>query len=257
MKSYLTISEFAALRNVNINSLRYYEKMKLLEPAYIDPQTKYRYYAPEQIIMLDCILVCIRLGMPLKNLKGYMDEKENLDLVRLIKDCQKILNERNAELQSYIEILNYASENISSEKEAQKRIYEQHIAKRYFIVEQIKDEALDLIKFENRVFNLFMLTLQNKMFPIPSSNIIVVREGNGRKIYAAVQVLRPNDGDNIFCVPEADFACERVDLPQIADIDSIINKFDKYKDNIIVLTDTGTDKLNYRELRVEIQVSKI
>ncbi len=109
--------------------------MKLLEPAYIDPQTKYRYYAPEQIIMLDCILVCIRLGMPLKNLKGYMDEKENLDLVRLIKDCQKILNECNAEMQSYIEILNYASENISSEKEAQKRIYEQHIAKRYFIVE--------------------------------------------------------------------------------------------------------------------------
>jgi len=30
MKNYFTISEFAKLRNININSLRYYEKLGLL-----------------------------------------------------------------------------------------------------------------------------------------------------------------------------------------------------------------------------------
>ena len=35
MKQYLTISEFAGLRNVNINSIRYYEKQKFLMPAWI------------------------------------------------------------------------------------------------------------------------------------------------------------------------------------------------------------------------------
>lgn len=39
MRKYLTISEFAELRNVNINSLRYYEKLKILLPAWVDPQT--------------------------------------------------------------------------------------------------------------------------------------------------------------------------------------------------------------------------
>lgn len=32
MKKYFTISEFAKLRNININSLRYYEKIGVLKP---------------------------------------------------------------------------------------------------------------------------------------------------------------------------------------------------------------------------------
>ena len=44
----LTISQLAKLRNVNINSLRYYEKLGILCPVYIDPETRYRYYALEQ-----------------------------------------------------------------------------------------------------------------------------------------------------------------------------------------------------------------
>lgn len=79
MKQYLTISEFAGLRNVNINSIRYYEKQKFLMPAWIDPQTKYRYYLPEQLGMLDMILLCIKLGIPLKELKEYIDQSGKLD----------------------------------------------------------------------------------------------------------------------------------------------------------------------------------
>ena len=79
MKDYMTISEFASLRNVNINSIRYYEKQKILIPAWIDPQTKYRYYLPEQLGILDAILLCIRLNIPLKELKSYIDSNGNLD----------------------------------------------------------------------------------------------------------------------------------------------------------------------------------
>lgn len=75
MKHYLTISEFASLRNVNINSIRYYARQKLLLPAWVDPQTKDRYYLPEQLGVLDAIQLCIRLGIPLKELKGYIDPK--------------------------------------------------------------------------------------------------------------------------------------------------------------------------------------
>ena len=35
MKNYYTISEFAKLRDININSLRYYEKLGLLKPVII------------------------------------------------------------------------------------------------------------------------------------------------------------------------------------------------------------------------------
>ena len=67
----LTISQLAKLRNVNINSLRYYEKLGILCPVYIDPETRYRYYALEQLHMLDIILLCIDLNIPLKSLSQF------------------------------------------------------------------------------------------------------------------------------------------------------------------------------------------
>ena len=53
MKYGFTISEFAKLRDININSLRYYERIGVLTPAYTDPDTGYRYYTPDQLSILD------------------------------------------------------------------------------------------------------------------------------------------------------------------------------------------------------------
>ena len=55
MKDHLTISRFARLRGIDINSLRYYERLGILTPAYTDPQTRYRYYTAEQQSVLDVI----------------------------------------------------------------------------------------------------------------------------------------------------------------------------------------------------------
>ena len=74
MNRYFTISKFARLRGIDINSLRYYERLGILIPAYTAPHTRYRYYTAEQLSILDMILLCINLGVPLKELKAYFDE---------------------------------------------------------------------------------------------------------------------------------------------------------------------------------------
>ena len=79
MKNYFTISEFAKLRNININSLRYYEKLGLLKPAYIDENNGYRYYSAEQVSLLNKIILCIQLGIPLKDMVAFLDEDGNLE----------------------------------------------------------------------------------------------------------------------------------------------------------------------------------
>ena len=78
MKYGFTISEFAKLRDININSLRYYEKIGVLKPAYTDPNTGYRYYTPDQLSVLDMILLCLSLDIPLKQLSEYKDENSYL-----------------------------------------------------------------------------------------------------------------------------------------------------------------------------------
>ena len=54
--SLLSIGEASKLKNVSIKALRYYEKIGIFKPAYIDPQSGYRYYSPAQLFDLDVIL---------------------------------------------------------------------------------------------------------------------------------------------------------------------------------------------------------
>lgn len=89
MEGYFTISEFAKLRNININSLRYYEKIGVLFPAHIDPSTKYRYYSAEQLLILDTLPWCIDIGIPLKDLKQYQDHNKIMG-PKLFEDGRRI-----------------------------------------------------------------------------------------------------------------------------------------------------------------------
>ena len=45
----IKLGEFSKLSHLTIKALRFYEKEELLVPAYIDSQTKYRYYNTSQL----------------------------------------------------------------------------------------------------------------------------------------------------------------------------------------------------------------
>ena len=90
MKQYLSIGEVAKTRGVNVQSLRYYEKLGILVPAYINPESGYRYYSLEQIMILDTILLCVELGIPLKQLKNYVDENGQLEFEKLLNAGRRL-----------------------------------------------------------------------------------------------------------------------------------------------------------------------
>lgn len=82
---YFTISEFGKLRNVNINSLRYYVKIGILKPDHVDAGTGYRYYSPDQLPILDVILLCLDFGMPMKELKSYISDDNFINNSKLFE----------------------------------------------------------------------------------------------------------------------------------------------------------------------------
>ena len=92
-ESLLSIGEAAKLKNVSIKSLRYYEHIGIFTPAYIDPETKYRYYALFQMFDLDVIITCLELGIPLKSLLDYRTKTGSLDLQSLLTKGVGIANQ--------------------------------------------------------------------------------------------------------------------------------------------------------------------
>jgi len=75
-KELLSIGEMAKYTNVGIQALRYYERKNILKPAYIDPDTGYRYYALEQATSIDVISTCVELDIPLKELVDLFDTED-------------------------------------------------------------------------------------------------------------------------------------------------------------------------------------
>jgi DNA-binding transcriptional MerR regulator len=95
-EKYISITELAKLRKVSSETLRYYDRVNLLKPAYIDPQTRYRYYTIRQSEELGVIRELRDLGMSVQEIQSYL------------KDCNlqksiKILAQYYTDLQDDVE----------------------------------------------------------------------------------------------------------------------------------------------------------
>lgn len=64
----LKIGDFSTLAHTSVKTLRYYDEMGLLAPAWIDEQTGYRYYAARQLSQLHRILALRDLGFSLEQI---------------------------------------------------------------------------------------------------------------------------------------------------------------------------------------------
>lgn len=65
----LTIGAFAKASRLSPKALRLYDELDLLRPARVDPDTGYRYYAPEQLEQARLVAWLRRLGMPLARIR--------------------------------------------------------------------------------------------------------------------------------------------------------------------------------------------
>jgi DNA-binding transcriptional MerR regulator/effector-binding domain-containing protein len=73
---WLRIGEFARLAGVTVKTVRYYANSELVPPAYIDPNTLYRFYRADQVPMLKRIRRLRRLGLGIAELRSWLASPE-------------------------------------------------------------------------------------------------------------------------------------------------------------------------------------
>lgn len=90
----IKIGEFAKLFDVTVKTVRYYEEVGLLMPAYVDIYTGYRYFNEENIDRMNEILSLKDLGFSLDEIKKFSDEEiknKIKDYNEKIKDLKRKL----------------------------------------------------------------------------------------------------------------------------------------------------------------------
>ena len=106
-KEILTISEFASLRGITAETLRHYDRIGLLKPAFTDSSTGYRYYSILQYEQLSTILELRQMGMSLSEIRSFFEDRNPHSALQL-------LTERKLVLQAEIQKLRQLEEAVSS-----------------------------------------------------------------------------------------------------------------------------------------------
>lgn len=117
----LKIGEVADFFRISVKAVRIYEKKGIIAPAYIDPESGYRYYTPDQLHQLAALLELKALGFSLDEIKDVMvGESSKEALYKAMQE--KLRNWENLVImaQSKMDAIESISERLVTSKEAEK-----------------------------------------------------------------------------------------------------------------------------------------
>lgn len=92
------ISDFADITGLTKETLRYYADIKLLEPAYIDPNNNYRYYDDGSYFLAILLIKLKRLGFTIQEMTSVMKDESFANL-------EELLLQKRRKIQSQIDDL--------------------------------------------------------------------------------------------------------------------------------------------------------
>ena len=82
--NYFSTGEFAKLCNVNKKTLFHYDEIGLFKPEIVK-ENGYRYYSIYRLEIFDMIYTLRDLGVPLKEIKSFMDKRNPNSVVELFE----------------------------------------------------------------------------------------------------------------------------------------------------------------------------
>mgnify|MGYP002771914378 FL=1 len=95
----LRIGEVARLFNLSVGTLRHYEQMGLLEPAYVDAASGYRYYGARQLSTLNTISHLRVLDLPLDQIREFVTTRDVDLMQRQLAQQQELIERKRRELE--------------------------------------------------------------------------------------------------------------------------------------------------------------
>lgn len=229
MQGYLSISDFARLRNVHPKSLRYYERIGALIPAYTDPETGYRYYALEQLVEMDMILMCLELNIPLRDAEQYRQPDQTLDIRRLLQDGQKKALEKLAHLRNTVQQMEEALRRIEENQCYQERegVYRRHLHRRLILREPFIPSGGELA-FKQSSAKIFLRGQSLGLLPAFTFPIGLIARRQGERIDTDIflEVLQQEEGiANLEVLPEGDYLCQQKPAKALDHMDTLISEY--------------------------------
>lgn len=260
MSQYMSIGKVSKLKNVSIKSLRYYDQIGILKPAFVNTETNYRYYTKDQLYLLDAITVCIKLGIPLKDLNNYV-ESSSINLQKLLYDGKILAEQKIMDIHNCLATLQETLQNMASPVTGLAKIpesksgillpdgfYHNEIVTRKMLTVPL--EEMDVPKYYGQhILKLFVTAQQlGTVVAYPSGVLHEYRDGKyQRHMFLTITGDAPaaaSSGQTVRTISEGDFACRRIST-HVTDFETIreeMKEVIKSDDFYVIETDTLSEE---------------
>ncbi|WP_024615768.1 MerR family transcriptional regulator [Clostridium sp. Ade.TY] len=145
MEIKFTVGEVAKFHNLSKQTLIFYDKIGLFKPKIIDKSNGYRYYTAEQLEVLDSILILKEIGVPLKKIKSFLENRSMNSTLNLMLEQKKELEKQKEHLNLIIKRIEKKIETIEHINEFEEKIYFKNIEEEFLAVQEV-DAPYDLVK---------------------------------------------------------------------------------------------------------------
>ncbi len=261
MEKYLSIGEVVKMKGVSHRALRHYDDLGILVPAYTNPETKYRYYSKTQIIVLDIILLCVALGIPLKTFKSYILKDGGIDAKQMIVDAKaKALQVQN-EIDQKLYFLHSASEHFSDFEKIsqQKQTYTKQMPQRYFLTTPAPEDFGTHTAYWTKLTFLYNIALkQGFALSVNQGLCFYLKDGNPSVKYF-VEIQKPKTIEqshpDIVVIPKAEFLCECFEDKCFFEALEKYRSHERYlSGNMFILCDILEGNITHKAAPFEIQL---
>lgn len=256
-----SIGKLSKLTGVHIQSLRYYGELGILKPAYIDPQSQYRYYTFQQTRIVEAIQYCADLGIPLKQFKEFLLEEDGqIDYAKLIERGIQLTNEKMNRIKkrmAFLEKVRYEiahAEECSLHSPLKSRFPEMYC---WTMPYEGTQTASD---FHESMYRLIADIEANGLRAGYNNGQLLFWSGNGSKSYIFIDI-RETDKDisnfpQIIRIPAGEYLCCVAKESCIRNAPRIFPElFEKTYDKVIIEMELFSGKFNYSEPVFEISCS--
>lgn len=114
MKRRFRIGEMARLFQISASTLRYYDRIGLFQPGYVDPETQYRYYNFEQFVVLDTIIFLKKNGFSIDDIQHQLANRTAENTKELLERKQEETEKEMARLQKVSAMIQSKIETIQT-----------------------------------------------------------------------------------------------------------------------------------------------
>lgn len=261
-KDLFSIGEISEIKGITIKALRFYEKIGLLRPHYIDPTTKYRFYSIEQFIQLDIIKAARSMEISPKDVKVILEKKDTNILLEFMNYQKESAEKKILELQRIITIIDTAQKTIhnSITSVTNTDIFFKELPERYIVTKKLgedfneKEILIEYSKFYKIIEeNMLISTYETGIIFTPNAN----SEFHPTQIFNSVTLDDKSNSSVLSSIQPGRFLCICYSKQNAHEQLSILNRHidqSSLKPILIVQVDLLNNVFEANTQYVELQV---